>query len=221
MHGRVAATPANDGGFGTSDGLLMTEITSMLDWRRKLNVAVDASPCVANVLIDRRTAYARVVPFLYTISYGSVSDWNIVVRTPDGLGVVRISPGRGAGNGLLMDQLCIVDGGLVFMNRRDGGVVGGGCVFRARGPAVLSGEDGLDLTAFRACFEKLEGFPPDAPAPTRASSIMELALLVPSLAVVVSAEPDVPFERVMRTRLALEGVGLSVSFGKTCGAARN
>jgi len=31
VHGRVAATSANDGGFGTSDGLLMTEITSMLD----------------------------------------------------------------------------------------------------------------------------------------------------------------------------------------------
>ena len=61
-------------------------------------------------------------------------------------------------------------------------------------------------------------------APTAAAAARHSAYIsrgMKSLAVVVSAEPDVPFERVMRTRLALEGVGLSVSFGKTCGAARN
>ncbi len=219
VHGRIALDVPDDAaaGFGPSHvngALKLQELTPMVTWGRKLDVAVDADASEANLLIDEQATYAELVEVLYTLGQAELATFHFVVRMPAGLGVIDSILPRSGNERSMAHGVCIVPEGLRvfstnFSAHAPRTTFGAGCVAGASGVVAGWTDTGFDVPSLAACLKKLDDI--DVHAEGEPSH-------GPKTPMVVAARADVRFGRALTARVALGTLGLEPRWGAACDA---
>jgi hypothetical protein len=197
VHGRVALERASDGSFGLhASGLLLRGLGPMLEWGVKLNAAVDASTYEANVLVDESVTYRDVASLVYTLGQSEVPVVHFVVRTAAGLGTLSTSVPRYSDGRPLRHSVCVRQDGTEILDAKAKPT---GCGWKT--PA-------FDDAAYRACFQRIEGYALDPPPITDTRIVIG--------AVTVRGGPSVGFGRMLSTEQGLGQLGLTPTWGTPC-----